>query len=319
MRIALLLAGLSGAFLASAPVAQAADPVTAEALFLEGRRDADAGLYVLACAKFEESNHLDPAPGALLNLADCEEKRGQLARAWQHFRQLDDDLPASDERRPIAESRALILERRTPRLRVVLTSGPMATVKRDDTVLGLASLGASQPVDPGRHVVVVSSPGRRDQRYDVELAEGQRKELSVAPGEPLPPVETPSPGKIGTVPGEAVDAVPEPAHREGGPEHTAAWVLGGFGAASLVTGGVFGVTALAQLASSNAHCTGNVCASQDGINQFHTAQSFALVADITMGVGLACIGTAIVLAVAGRHGSHPGAEASLPMWLQGRF
>ena len=169
----LLLAGLSGAFLASAPLAHAADPVTAEALFLQGRKDADAGLYVLACAEFEESNHLDPTPGALLNLADCEEKRGQLARAWQHFRQLYDELPSSDERRPLAESRALVLEQRTPKLRVVLSSGPPATVKRDDTVLGLASLGASQPVDPGRHVVVVSSPGRRDQRYDVELAEGQ--------------------------------------------------------------------------------------------------------------------------------------------------
>ncbi len=313
-----VFAGLSGVFLAGAPLAHAADPVTAEALFREGRKDADAGLYARACAEFDESNRLDPAPGTLLNLADCEERRGQLAHAWQHFRQLYDALPPSDERRALAESRALDLERRTPKLRVVLNGGPPATVKRDDTVLGLASLGASQPVDPGPHVVVVSSPGRRDRRYDVDLAEGQSKDLPVAAGEPLAGDSFAPPSATGTGAIEPV-AAPEPVHLEGGHVPTAAWVLGGFGAASLVTGAVFGVAALARLGSSNAHCTGNLCASQDGINQFHAAQSFALVADVTVGAGIACIGTAIVLAVTGRHDAHPGAEASLPMWLQGRF
>src|SRR5450631_560862 len=94
--------------------ADGADPAAADVLFREGRRDADAGNYALACPKFEESFRLDPAPGTLLNLADCEENRGQLTRAWQHFQQLTDELPATDERRPIAIARARALETRAP-------------------------------------------------------------------------------------------------------------------------------------------------------------------------------------------------------------
>ncbi|HEY3818869.1 MAG TPA: hypothetical protein VGL81_16975 [Polyangiaceae bacterium] len=318
-----LLAGLfSSAVVVSATRAEAADPVTAEALFREGRRAIEAGNYVVACAKFEESNRLDPAPGTLLNLADCEEGRGQLARAWQHFQQLYEELPPTDERRAIADSRARSLGRRTPKLRIVLSSLLPVTVKRDDTVLGPASLGASQPVDPGRHVIVVSSPGRWDQRYDLEIFEGQGKELSVSPGEPLRSPEAGSsetPSGF-TFPGPPPEGAPSPAAApDGGARRTAAFVLGGFGAASLVTGGVFGVAALSQLASSNAHCTGNLCASQDAINQFHSAQSLALVADVTMGVGIACLATAVVLGLTGSHHSHPSGEASLPLWLQGRF
>ncbi len=317
----LVLTGLAGALITTP--AQAADPVTAEALFRDGRRAVEAGNYAVACAKFDESNRLDPAAGTLLNLADCEQNRGQLARAWQHFEQLYEELPPSDERRAIAEARARLLEKRVPKLRIVLAASGPATVKRDDTVLGPASLGVSQPVDPGRHIVVVSSPGRWDHRYEVEVGEGQGKELSVAPGDPL---QAPAPeGASMAMPtATAPDAPyepppPPPPASEASPQRTAAFVLGGFGAASLVTGAVFGVTALSQLSSANAHCTGNTCASQDAVNQFHAAQSFALVADVTMGVGIACIATAVVLGLTGSHGSHAGGDASLPLWLQGRF
>jgi hypothetical protein len=318
----LVLTGLSGA-LVSTP-AHAADPVTAEALFRDGRRAVEVGNYALACAKFDESNRLDPAAGTLLNLADCEQNRGQLARAWQHFEQLYEELPPSDERRAIAEARARLLEKRVPKLRIVLAASGPATVKRDDTVLGPASLGVSQPVDPGRHIVVVSSPGRWDHRYELEVGEGQGKELSVAPGDPLQSPVAEAATSMQTPTATAPDAPsepppPPPPASEASPQRTAAFALGGLGVASLVTGAVFGVTALSQLSSANAHCTGNTCASQDAVNQFHTAQSFALVADVTMGVGIACIATAVVLGLTGSHRSHAGGDASLPLWLQGRF
>lgn len=86
----------------------------AETLFREGRAAADEGNYLVACPKFEESYKLDPAPGTLLNLADCEENRGQLVKAWQHFRQLHDRLPATDERKSVAATRARALEQRLP-------------------------------------------------------------------------------------------------------------------------------------------------------------------------------------------------------------
>jgi hypothetical protein len=298
--------------------ARAADPAAADVLFREGRRAADAGNYITACAKFEESNRLDPAPGTLLNLADCEENRGQLARAWQHFEELYDAVPPSDERHGIAGARARSLEKRLPKLRILLASSLPSIVKRDDTVLSSSVLGVVQPVDPGRHVIVVSSPGRWDQRYEVELGEGQGKEIAVSPGElvqppaPLPPVAATMP----LDPSQPLEPSATGPTTAGSPRRTAAYVVGGFGAASLLTGTVFGVAALTQLSASNAHCTGNVCANEGAINQFHSAQSFALVADVTLGVGVACVVTAVVLGITG---SHHGSEASLPLWLQGRF
>ncbi|MFO0567610.1 MAG: hypothetical protein U0263_18270 [Polyangiaceae bacterium] len=61
-------------------MAQGRDATAAEALFNAGRDAVKAGDYPTACAKFRESNRLDPAPGTVLNLADCEEHLGHVDR-----------------------------------------------------------------------------------------------------------------------------------------------------------------------------------------------------------------------------------------------
>ena len=329
MRLAMVVSsGLLGSFAAGTALAGGPDPAGAEALFRDGRRAADAGDYPVACARFEESERLDPAPGTLLNLADCEENRGQLARAWEHFRQLYDQLPVSDERRGIADARARALEPRAPRLRVLLTSSVPATVTRDDVVLGKSSLGVRLPVDPGPHSVVVSSPGRKDRRYSVVLAERQELELPVSPGEPLPgqayaqpaaaPPASPTQAETPAPPAAAGNGLAP----ESNPRGTATLVLGGVGAASLAAGATFGVLALSQLGSSNASCAGGVCSNQGAINEFHSAQSFALAADIGLGVGLACVGSAVVLALTGHHGAAApvtGITAWSPLSVRGQF
>ena len=289
--------------------ADGSDPASAEALFREGRLASQASNYAVACPKFEESNRLDPSPGALLNLADCEESLGQLGRAWQHFLELYDELPGSDPRSAIAEARAQALERRAPKLTIVLTSSALARVTRDDVVLGQASLGTRLPVDPGHHVIVVASPGRVERRYEVAIGEGEDKAVSVSPGEPLQDANAPGPQ-----PPPAVEA-----GHELGARRTAAFVLGGLGAASLVTGATLGVIALSHLASSNADCTNDVCSNQGAVDQFRGAQSFGLAADVTLGVGIVLIGTAAVLAFTGSHGPGTQSADSWPAWARGRF
>jgi hypothetical protein len=91
------------------------------------------------------------------------------------------------------------------------------------------------------------------------------------------------------------------------------------GLASFVTGSIFGAAALSLLASSNAGCTGNVCSSPGAVRQFHDAQSFAIAADVTIGVGLVLIGTAVVLALTVPHRSATSAVSPLPIWMGGRF
>ena len=155
----------------------------ADALFEQGRRAADAGDYAVACAKFDASRRIDPAPGTVLNLADCEQARGELARAWRDFIDLADTLPSGDPHKAVALVRAFALERSMPRLRVRLTkSSEHAVVQRDGRPLGDAALGLALPVDPGSHVIVVSESGHESRRYLVEVAPGEEKDVQIAPG-----------------------------------------------------------------------------------------------------------------------------------------
>jgi thioredoxin-like negative regulator of GroEL len=56
-----------------------------EGLFAEGKKLAAEGKLAEACPKFLASYNLENRSGALLNLADCYEKTGQLATAWARF------------------------------------------------------------------------------------------------------------------------------------------------------------------------------------------------------------------------------------------
>ncbi|HEY0710186.1 MAG TPA: hypothetical protein VGG33_25470 [Polyangia bacterium] len=147
-----------------------------------------AGDTAAACAKFSESQRLDPAPGTLANLADCEEQAGRTASAWVLWRRVVDETPNQDPRQVTARKRADALEKRLARLTIRPTDNAPANlvVKRDDVMLGAASLGVPLPIDPGVHVVITSAPGHQDAQFVIESREGEEKTLEVSAGAPLP-------------------------------------------------------------------------------------------------------------------------------------
>ena len=124
--------------------ASAGDPVSAEALFREGRAAMSRGEHALACQRFAESQRLDPAAGTLLNLGECKERLGKTASAWQHYREAA-DLLTGDERRELALARIGAIEPNLARLTVHLAGDAPAgsTAARDGTELGPASIGAA--------------------------------------------------------------------------------------------------------------------------------------------------------------------------------
>ncbi|MCU0684782.1 MAG: tetratricopeptide repeat protein [Polyangiaceae bacterium] len=168
----------------------------AEALFREGREAMKRGDLDEACPKFAESQELDPSAGTLLNLALCEQRKGEGARAWAHFRELVDTLPPSDERAAIARARAETLSQRLPRVTLRLPHDVPAETRVwfDNVELSASDIDVAFVTDPGLHRISVRAPGRVERRYDIKVAEGKSTSLIVAPAQspdweapPLPP------------------------------------------------------------------------------------------------------------------------------------
>lgn len=275
------------------------DAATAEALFAAGRAALESGDYETACAKFGESQRLDPAAGTLMNLAACNEQRGRLASAWENWRDAQGTLRPDDERRAIVDQRLAALEARLPRLVIVLAAGAPAgtVVTRDASELGHAALGLPLPVDPGRHELSVTADGFEPRVYEVNAEEGKALSVSVEPGPrrvaPAPPVATPAPA-----------LVPAPREDGGGSQRTWALVSGGTGVALIVTGAVAGLLALdvkSELESRCAKSGDKYLCDAEGVHSARRGKTFAVLSSVTLpaGVALGALGVTLWLTAGG--------------------
>jgi hypothetical protein len=147
------------------------DKTTAEALFAEGRRLMSIGKYADACPKLEASLKLDSGVGTMLNLAECYEKNGQTASAWTEFREAASAArdAGSKDRSDLARARAAALEPKLSRLTITVPKGQLCDVTRDGALVESAAFGTPVPIDPGKHVISVSAPGKRKWATSVEV------------------------------------------------------------------------------------------------------------------------------------------------------
>lgn len=165
----------------------AAASAAAETLFDKGHEAMKAGDYKTACERFRESDRLEPAVGAKLNLANCEQQRGRYATSSHLFKLVLSQLPPNDDRVPIARERVKELDAKIPTVTFELVPGDYqdVTVKEGDLVLRTASFGVPLPFDPGEHQFVVEAPGHKWRRYKIALEVAERRVLKVHPGSKL--------------------------------------------------------------------------------------------------------------------------------------
>lgn len=250
------------------------DPAAAEVLFDQGRAAMDKKDFELACAKFAESQRLDPAAGTLMNLATCEEQRGLFASAWQHWQEALDQLAPGDDRTDFARSRVTALEPRVPYLTIqVDASAPANTeVARDGVVLGKVSWNTALPVDPGQHVIVARAPGYEERRFTVSLAEAQRASIKVNVGRELP-----QPPK---------DPASSP---RGSSKAVLGYTFAGIGVVGLGTAVITGLMVSSRQNTVDEECSGNVC-SPEGYDAAESGKTLLVVNAAAVVVGAAGIG-----------------------------
>jgi hypothetical protein len=268
----------------------ARDAAAAEALFEAGRADVARGEYASACPKFAESQRLDPAAGTLINLADCEEHLGHLARAWQTWREAMNLLPADDPRRPAVAQRAEAIDKRVPRLTLKLAQADKAGafVRRDDVDLGAASFDTPLPVDPGVHTIVLSVVGHQPTSTTVTLAEGARETIVLTPGPAdSPPRDEPPP--------------PAPSASRGVP--WLGWGLVGAGVVGIGVGSTFGVLAIDAKSDKDAAChPSNVC-TPEGADAASRGRTYATVSTIGFVAGGAALAAGLYFVLTSRSSS----------------
>ncbi len=274
----------------------AQDPAAAEALFNKGVDAMKASKFDVACPAIAESQRLDPRPGTLFTLAECEAKAGKIATALVHYDDylhLVDTLPDAQKQRhaqraDIAKGQKKTLAPDVPTLTITVPKDapPDLRVTRDGTEMASASLGVALPVDPGEHVIVttVGAGPKREQRVTVEKRE--KKSLEVQWNSP----------SAGAPTGTATASAPPDGALNTGPsgQRIGAYVAGGVGLAGLVLGGVTGGLALGDKGTVDANCPNKVC-DDAGSKALESGRTMGLLSTVGFAVGAAGVAGAVIL------------------------
>ncbi len=253
------------------PLAQAqsaADKATAEALFDEGKRLMAARQYAEACPKLADSQKLDPGVGTLLNLALCYKSNGQTASAWSTYREAAAQARAAhaEDREQLARAEASALEPTLTRLVIEVSpeaaSTPGFEIKRDGASVPAGLWGVPSPVDPGKHVIDITAPGKKPVRMEATAeGSGATSRVVVGPLEDAPP-EAPAPTAAAPPPAVAGAAPVGPVHepprdsgsRPGSTQRVIGYVVGGLGIVGLGVGGVFALGSMSDNDSAKKIC-----------------------------------------------------------------
>lgn len=306
---------LSVASLLLAPFASAQDSATAGALFEKGVADMEAGRFDSACPAIAESQRIDPRPGTLFTLAECDARWGKVASAAAQYQEYVDVVsrltPDQQQRHKaradIARAQLTKIKPSVPMLTLVLPADapPGTVVTRNGEVLQSVVLGLALPADPGQYVIVTRAPGGAEHEAKVTLQLGDQKRVVLEVSKAAPPPAAPLAPQAApplTEPNAKVEAPPGQARGNG--RKTAAYVAGGIGLAGIAAGTVTGILVLGKKQTVNDNCTGSAC-NDEGLAAANSAQNLATVSNVSFGIGIVGLAASAIMLLSG--GSQPAA------------
>jgi hypothetical protein len=244
---------VSLAHAAKAKAEDATAKTTAEALFADGRRLMATGDYPAACAKFAASQRLDAGVGTSLNLADCYEKSGRIASAWVEFRGAISAARSagSKEREQLARDRAQALETKLSYLTITTSPEQRGSIQitRDGAPVEIAALGTPIPIDPGKHAVEATAPGKKKWSETIDIA-APKSQITVT----IPVLA----GESGLAPAPSETVKPTGAidtSKRGGAQRAVGVGVAVVGVIGVTAGTIFGLKAKASWSDAKSRCT----------------------------------------------------------------
>lgn len=262
----------------------------ADELFRAGRAAMRRGEYVTACARFTESQRLDPAAGTLLNIATCEDKQGHNVTAWQTYRGAAAQLLQGDPRRDLAVGAAEQLAKKVARITVTLAAGapPSTRVTLGDSPARPIALDTEVAIEPGVCALIVTAAGAGDRRIEITLRAGEQRTLEVAPGPSAAEASASAPDDDGPVGATRSDVGTSGRGRD---RRTLGWVLIGTGAIAEGAAVYFALEAKSKDHAAQKYCQGTICWDQAGIELTERSQRAGRYATIaSVGGALTAVG-----------------------------
>lgn len=289
--------------------ASAADRATAQSLFDSAMKLLEKKDFASACPQLEESQRLDPGQGTQYRLATCYEGLGKTASAWASYLEVAEAAKASKQadRERVARDRAKALAPKLPYL-VIRAADADVRVTRDDKEIARGQLGVAVALDPGKHKIAATAPGRATFTREIESVPGATLTVEIPPLDPAPAptagsapaapasattaASAPAPGPTASsgVGAPAPETAPPPPSGGLGTQRTIALAAGGVGVAAALGSVVFGALAKSKNDASADHCrAGNLCDSVglDDRNQALSRARVATVLGVVGGVGVA--------------------------------
>ena len=254
-----------------------------------------AGNYSTALEQFRDVGQVRMTPQVRFHIATCEEKLGRLVTALGGYQLAfaDADSVGEDFKAEV-DAAVTRLEASIPKLVIVRGTGAEAAeIQLDGVALGASSIGVPVPLDPGPHAISAKAPSALPFSQTVTIAENEQKSVDVT----LTPEPAELRTNVGTAPGPAVDS---------SNPRVIPYVIGGVGIASLIGSGVLFGLRQSTLSDLEDQCGPNhdACPSS-AAGDYSNLKLYNVTAQITLGVGLACVATSVTMLMLQRKHATP--------------
>ena len=264
----------------------------AQKLFLKGKDLFGANKFNEALTEFTASYDVVASPNARLYIARCQRELGKPAVAYNEFTQTAADAKALAKDDPKYEKTAeAALDERTQlesKVGLVTVSvahaGPTTTLKVGGEEVKRDHWNDPIPVASGNTEVVVETPGKPPVKQSVQVANGEKKAVSLDAGPEAPVAQTPP--------------VEEKPPEEGKPQYRPyVYAAGGVAVVGLATFIIAGSMASGTHSDLEKACGAGPCppGHEDDISSGKTQQTIANVGLVFAIIGAAAAATIFVL------------------------